>query len=71
MKVDFDPKTFVMVSGEQIIDGKSYTFDEKGVGTLKQDKWNQLLETYEKDTSTNQLMERRFFLSGICWRKWN
>lgn len=67
----FDPKTFVMVSGEQIIDGKSYTFDEKGVGTLKQDKWNQLLETYEKDTSTNQLMERRFFLSGIRWRKWN
>ena len=56
MEVDFDPKTFVMVSGEQIIDGKSYTFDEKGVGTLKQDKWNQLLETYEKDTSTNQLM---------------
>ena len=71
MEVDFDPKTFVMVSGEQIIDGKSYTFDEKGVGTLKQDKWNQLLETYEKDTSTNQLMERRFFLSGIRWLKWN
>ena len=52
----FDPKTFVMASGEQIIDGKNYTFDEKGVGTLKQDKWNQLLETYEKDTSTNQLI---------------
>ena len=44
MEVDFDPKTFVMVSGEQIINGKSYTFDEKGVGTC------------EKDTSTNQLM---------------
>ena len=52
----FDPKTFVMAEGEQTIDGKTYTFDEKGVGTLKQDKWNQLLETYENDSSVNQLI---------------
>ena len=52
----FDPKTFVMAEGEQTIDGRTYTFDEKGVGTLKQDKWNQLLETYENDSSVNQLI---------------